>query len=256
MRAREARNRAASLIATAEQKLSVAPNEEISAAIAALGLALKSGGDSAVRMRSDELDAALSRAPDPSDIFKEFFSGKTSSFTSNKRSGPKRAATVRSEQPGSQEVSPKVQIKPLGKIFAGGTFTLDPQLCFVLMPFSKDLRPIYDDHIRPTIERALLRCERADDLHGPTLITWDIWERINRARFLVADLTNQNPNVFYELGLAHAISKDVILLTQSMDFVPFDLKNLRCIKYEFKPRGMRQLEKDLAAAVTALMKSG
>jgi hypothetical protein len=133
---------------------------------------------------------------------------------------------------------------------------LDPQLCFVLMPFADSLQPIYDDHIRPTVEKAGLRCERADDIKGVSLITWDIWERINRSRFLIADLTDINANVFYELGLAHALSKDVILLTQSMDFVPFDLKAVRCICYDSTHRGTQRLEAGLAKTIAALIKAG
>jgi hypothetical protein len=105
------------------------------------------------------------------------------------------------------------------------------------------------------LRRARLRCERADDIHGTNLITWDIWERINRARFLIAELTGQNSNVFYELGLAHALSKDVILITQSMDFVPFDLKTIRCIVYDFTPRGTQELERKLGKTIGAVMKS-
>jgi len=123
------------------------------------------------------------------------------------------------------------------------------------MPFDTKFQPLYDDHIKPTVVRAGLRCERADDIKGTTMITWDIWERINRARFLVAELTGQNSNVFYELGLAHALSKDVILIAQSMKFVPFDLKTIRCIVYDFTPRGTQKLEKDLAGTIGVLMKS-
>jgi hypothetical protein len=192
--------------------------------------------------------------PDPFDIFAEVFSrypGSRPAIT-KREAPPPSGATKRPKD----TVAPIETYHTLGKIFGGGKFTLDPQLCFVLMPFAAELQPVYDDHVRPTIERAQLRCERADDIKGPSVITWDIWERVNRARFLVADLTNQNPNVFYELGLAHAISKDVILLTQSMDFVPFDLKPLRCIPYEFTPRGTKALETELAAAIARLLKSG
>ena len=104
------------------------------------------------------------------------------------------------------------------------------------MPFEEDLRPIYDDHIRIALESENISCIRADDIDSINQITFDIWEKINRARFLIADLTNRNPNVFYELGLAHALGKDVILITQSMDFVPFDLKTQRCIIYKYTPR--------------------
>lgn len=91
-------------------------------------------------------------------------------------------------------------------------------------------------------------------MRGTNLITWDIWERINRARFLVADLTDFNANVFYELGLAHALSKDVVLIAQSMDFVPFDLKALRCICYDLTRRGTKQLEEKLRGTISTLMK--
>ena len=90
----------------------------------------------------------------------------------------------------------------------------------------------------------------------PSLITRDIWEKINRARFLIADLTGQNPNVFYEVGLAHALGKDVVLLTQTMTDVPFDLKAMRCIVYAYTPPGMKEMETALRATVAALMKSG
>src|SRR5262249_34564754 len=139
----------------------------------------------------------------------------------------------------SSQVNPHV----VGKIFGGATFTLDTLLCFVLMPFDPKFQPLYEDHIKPTVDGAGLRCQRWDDVVGTRQITLDIWERINRSRFLIAELTEQNPNVFYELGLAHALSKDVILLTQSMDFVPFDLRIIRCIVYEFTPRGTQKLEK-------------
>lgn len=143
----------------------------------------------------------------------------------------------------------------LGKIFGGGgSFAPDPQLCFVLMPFAPKLQPVYEDHIKPTVEAAGLVCQRADDIAGTNSITWDIWERINRARFLIADLTDQNANVFYELGLAHALSKDVILLTQSMTFVPFDLRALRCIPYDFTPRGVMKLQSTLKETLHLLMR--
>ena len=49
---------------------------------------------------------------------------------------------------------------------------------------------------------------------------------------MLADLTGKNANVLYELGLAHAIDKPVVLLSQSMDDVPFDLRALRVITYD------------------------
>ena len=53
-----------------------------------------------------------------------------------------------------------------------------------------------------------------------------MWEHIKKARILVAELSGRNPNVFYELGVAHAMNKDVILITQTLEDVPFDFEAL------------------------------
>jgi len=62
---------------------------------------------------------------------------------------------------------------------------------------------------------------------------------------VIADCTGRNPNVFYEIGLAHASGKPVILITQNSDDVPFDIRHLRYIQYDYTPRGMRVFEKRL-----------
>ncbi len=131
---------------------------------------------------------------------------------------------------------------------------IEEDLCFVLMPFAEEFQPIYDDHIKPAVEGAGLRCVRADDLFGPQAIIYDIWQYICRARVVVAELTGRNPNVFYEVGLSHALDKKVILLTQSMDDVPFDLRHLRCIVYEYTPRGAEALGRKLCGAIVAVLK--
>jgi hypothetical protein len=250
----EAVNRANGLIVGAEERLKTGPNSKLSAAIADLGLALESDKSEIVREKSDILEKYLSEAS-LEDIFGRAFSSPFG-FTNRSQPAKPKTASPKGKAAPRQELASSSRTQALGKIFGGGTFTLNPQLCFVLMPFAEKFQPIYDDHIRPTVERTGLRCERADEIRGPNLISWDIWERVNRARFLVAELTDQNPNVFYELGLAHAISKDVILLTQSIDFVPFDLKALRCIRYEFTPRGMQKLEQSLLETIQALIKVG
>lgn len=139
-----------------------------------------------------------------------------------------------------------VQINPT---FAGRGFIVDPTLCFVLMPFADESRPIYDDHIVPAIQQAGLRALRADDIFNNRQIIEDIWEHINRARVVVADLTGRNPNVYYEVGISHTVGKDVILLTQAIDDVPFDLRHIRVITYEYTPRGCADLEQSLTTTL-------
>src|SRR5215471_6685159 len=97
------------------------------------------------------------------------------------------------------------------------------------MPFSSELRPVYDDHIKNVMQEVNLECNRADDIFSNGVIIEEVWKNINEARIIIADLTGKNPNVFYEVGIAHTLGKEVILITQSIDDIPFDLRHLRCI---------------------------
>ncbi len=121
----------------------------------------------------------------------------------------------------------------------------DENLCFVLMPFRPEMDEIYEDIIQPTIKELGMECKRADEIYHVGSIIDQIWYYIQVAGIIIADLTNRNPNVFYELGLAHASDKKVILLTQSIEDVPFDLRHLRCIEYDNTPRGAKKLKQSL-----------
>lgn len=125
------------------------------------------------------------------------------------------------------------------------TVKVDSALCFVVMPFAEDLQAVFEEVIKPVAVELGLRCTRADDVFDNRPIMDDIWENIERARLIVADLTGRNPNVFYETGLAHAMGKEVVLLTQSLNDVPFDLRHLRCIVYSDSVKGTHKLTTDL-----------
>jgi len=139
-------------------------------------------------------------------------------------------------------------------IFQGREFLVEDRLCFVLMPFREPFYRIYEDHIKPTLEAAGLQVIKADDLFTPTAIIEDIWEYINRSRLLVADVTGRNPNVFYELGIAHTVGKDAIILTQDENDIPFDLRHLRHFRYTDNEEGWEALRRTLAKAVDAVVK--
>lgn len=143
-----------------------------------------------------------------------------------------------------------VRINPM---FSGRDFVINLNSCFILMPFREDLRPVYDDHIKKVVKEANLECKRADDIFGNTAIIEDVWKNINEARIVIADLTGKNPNVFYEVGIAHTIGKDVILITQNIDDVPFDLRHLRHIQYQYTPRGMELFEQQLKNTLVNLL---
>jgi hypothetical protein len=142
------------------------------------------------------------------------------------------------------------QVKSEYDVFRKREFEPDPKLCFVLMPFDKQDAPrkpfkqIYRT-IRSTVRQAKLKCKRADEIFGVKPIVQDIWESINRAELVIADLTGRNANVFYEAGLSHALPKKLILITQTIDDVPFDVKPIRTIVYKNTERGRKKLSKDL-----------
>ncbi|MGH2556405.1 MAG: hypothetical protein ACRDHO_11885, partial [Actinomycetota bacterium] len=71
-----------------------------------------------------------------------------------------------------------------------------------------------------------------DDIFATGKIMDQVWRGIRQATVLVAQLTSKNPNVFYELGLAHALRKPVVLVSSNEDDVPFDLRHIRVILYE------------------------
>lgn len=104
--------------------------------------------------------------------------------------------------------------------------------CFVMMPFGGYFDRYYIEIFLPAIEQANLVPRRADDIFRPSTIVKDIWELTRNAQVILAELSTQNANVFYELGLAHAISKPVVMVTESMSDVPFDLRALRVLVYD------------------------
>jgi DNA-binding NtrC family response regulator len=103
---------------------------------------------------------------------------------------------------------------------------------FVLMPFDPALQPVFEKHIRSVTDELGLTCKRADDIYSPrSSIVQDIWSAIHHADVVIADCTGKNPNVFYEIGIAHTLGKETILIAQSIEHVPFDLRHLRILTY-------------------------
>ena len=103
---------------------------------------------------------------------------------------------------------------------------------FVLMPFEKRFDAVYLDFIKNVLEEEGFEVRRADDIHSQQNILKDIIQSIRGANLIVADLTSSNPNVYYELGIAHALGRPVIHMVQSpIEDVPFDLRSYRLIAY-------------------------
>lgn len=109
----------------------------------------------------------------------------------------------------------------------------DGTSCFVMQPFGGVLGTYYETIFKPAIEQVGLVPIRADhEIFSTGKIMDQVWRGIRQASVLVAELTSKNPNVFYELGLAHAQEKPVILVSSNQDDVPFDLRHIRVIFYD------------------------
>jgi hypothetical protein len=124
------------------------------------------------------------------------------------------------------------------------------ETCFTIMPFGGWFDDYYTSVYKPAIEAAGLSPCRADDLYRPSAIVNDIWSYTKSAKLILADLSGKNPNVFYELGLAHALAKPAILIVESMEDVPFDLRALRVLEYnKNQPRWGDHLQTRITKAI-------
>lgn len=131
--------------------------------------------------------------------------------------------------------------------------------CFVIMPIGtqtignititeEKLREKYSYIIKNAILKAnpSLEVIRADEELNPSSISNDIFTKLMHSRYVIADITYPNPNVFYELGIRHAIKPGTILIREKVDFsIPFDISHLRHLEYTQEPSGMDKLAEQL-----------
>lgn len=123
---------------------------------------------------------------------------------------------------------------------------------FMLMPFSDSFFENYRTHIKPLLLSLNLSSGTAGDIFDNQPIISDIWENIRNSKIIVADCTGKNPNVFYEVGLAHAIGKETILIAQNLSDIPFDLQHLRVIVYDNTSHGIEILKSKLEGVVKTI----
>ncbi len=103
--------------------------------------------------------------------------------------------------------------------------------CFLVMPFSSE----WSDNVHTALSSACkalaVQPLRGDDLFTPTDILVDIWHSLNSSDFVIADITGRNPNVLYELGIAHTLAKPVLIISRNAADIPIDLSTRRVILY-------------------------
>jgi hypothetical protein len=127
--------------------------------------------------------------------------------------------------------------------------------CFILMPFAAKFNKVYST-IREVFEsdEITFTCKRADDIRGGGHVMESVLQEIGESEIIIADLTGSNPNVFYELGITHMVknANKVILLTQDIKSMPFDLNSYRSIVYKEGAVGAKKLKSDLQNAINAV----
>lgn len=127
---------------------------------------------------------------------------------------------------------------------------------FVIMQFTSDFDELYDEVIKPTVESFGIDCVRADDFYTSGLILTDIAQSIVESQLIIADITPDNPNVFYEVGYAHGMAKPVILLSEkSREKLPFDVSGFRTLFYDNSIGGKRKVEERLKKFITNILDS-
>lgn len=120
----------------------------------------------------------------------------------------------------------------------------------VMMPFDARFDGVYQA-IQKAATATGYQCNRADDIWLDHHVMQTIVSLICQSGIVIADCTGRNPNVFYEAGIAHTLGRDVILIAQSMEDVPFDLRSIAILTYHPNQQGLD----DLAAKLTDRIKA-
>lgn len=127
-------------------------------------------------------------------------------------------------------------------------------IAFVVMQFTSEFDELYREVIAPTCIKFGLEPVRADDIYNNGLITDDIARSIREATLVIADITPDNPNVFYEVGFSHGISKPTILLAEKKrGTLPFDVNGFRTIFYDNTIGGKSSVEERLTHHLKNIM---
>ncbi len=133
------------------------------------------------------------------------------------------------------------------------------RICFVAMPYHQEFDAVWNEAIIPAFNHpslpARLRCVRADQVQKPGVIRDQIDHLIENSLCVLADITDSNPNVMHEVGIAETQHKPVVLMTAGDSELPFNVRHMRVIFYEATAAGLRRLRDRLVASVLAVLES-
>jgi hypothetical protein len=138
--------------------------------------------------------------------------------------------------------------------FSGFSVDADRPRAFVAMEYSEPFDTFYHQVIYPQTKR-FYDVVRIDETAGPGVIFQDMQREIEQSDVFIAEITPANPNVYYELGYAHALNKPTILLAQRGGKLPFDIRSYRVVFYDDSIGGKSRVEEDLAKHLEAIAQS-
>jgi hypothetical protein len=125
---------------------------------------------------------------------------------------------------------------------------------FVIMQFTSPYNELYSEVVQPLCAEFGVDAVRADDTHGPGLIIADVTRQIDEARVVIAEITPANPNVYYEVGYAHARGRPTILIAERrVERLPFDVSGFRTLFYDNSIDGKRKVEEALRRHLKAVL---
>ncbi len=124
--------------------------------------------------------------------------------------------------------------------------------CFVVMSFKEEYDDVYELGIKKTVEYCGYECFRLDDDPGPKHIPERLIHELIEADLVIVDVTEANPNVYYELGISHTLGNKTILLTQSIDKLPFDIRGEFVVSYTSGRQGYKLLYMNLTNSIKVL----
>lgn len=142
-----------------------------------------------------------------------------------------------------------VRAKP--KVFTLSDVPQDSSLVAVMMPFDAKFAPVLKALAKAAAD-AGLTLKRADDMWINDHIIQDVVTLLCQAKVVICDLTGRNANVFYEMGIAHMLPREVIMITQDSGDVPFDIAHIRHVKYLGNREGLKKLTADVQARLETL----
>ena|GEM_PF-3297327 len=125
---------------------------------------------------------------------------------------------------------------------------------FAIMSFKDEYDNVYDRSIVPAFKECGYYCNRADKNLGAENIPHRVIKEIIEADIVLADISENSPNVFYELGVSHSIDNKTFTIISSEKEIPFDFASYRVIKYENNKSGLELLKYRLTAQINSFDK--